>query len=528
MYPKVRSELCTVHSTDHIRYVHMKNRYAVAGKLLTSVLAGTLALVAPQLVAQSFPAQAARSAQRHLTSQGIGQFETVDHQGASGRGVSPNALCDGATITPVGIGSPVTVTGNNSGSVFDPIVGANVVWEAVTTTECTNLTVGYCGTAPAFTGALINLYVGCPIYNVVYNNPNNVLPTACGDGNYTILFPDLPAGTYYYPVLETVTSSGPYSLTFTATACSSTFPANALCAGAVAIVPGATCTPVAGTVEFATRAGNTGPGCGNSDAADGVWYSFVATSTTHTITVAPSSSFNVQFQVFEGDCSAPVELECVVGSDFGVTTSRAVDGLEIGNTYLVRVADWYSGSPLTPTFTICIAACNADAGTLTADMATVCYEGAPVTISATANAAPVVPSGFEVVYVLTSGAGLVIQGTATEASFVVDATGLYTIHTLVYDPTTLDLGAIVPGVTTGGNVNALLVQGGGEICGSLGVAGAPVTVQVCADCDADAGTLTAVEPTVCFVAPEVTVSATPNGDVVVPSDFETLYLLTVG
>ncbi|HRH68294.1 MAG TPA: T9SS type A sorting domain-containing protein [Flavobacteriales bacterium] len=496
----------------------MRNRYAAAGIILTSVLAGALALVAPRMVAQNISAQPSWS----------GQFEAADQQGASGRGVSPNALCDGATITPVVVGSPATVTGNNTGSVFDPIVGANVVWEAFTTTGCTNMTVGYCGTTPAFTGALINLYVGCPIYNVVYNSPNNVLPTACGDGNFTVLFPDLPAGTYYYPVLETATSSGPYSITFTATACSSTFPANALCAGAVEIVPGATCSPVAGTVEFATRAGNTGSGCGNSDAADGVWYSFVATNTTHNITVAPSTWFNVQFNVYEGDCSGPVELECVVGPDFGITTARAVDGLVIGNTYLIRVSDWYSGSPLTPTFTICITSCDADAGTLTADEGTVCYEDAPVTISATENAAPVVPSGFEVKYVLTSGAGLVIQGTADVASFEVDATGLYTIHTLVYDPTTLDLGTIVPGETTGGDVNEILIQGGGAICGSLDMVGAPVTVQVCADCDAEAGTLAAVEPNVCFVAPEVTVSATTNGDATVPAGFSTIYFLTTG
>ncbi len=514
----VRSELCTVPSTDQSLYRYMRNRYAAAGIILTSVLAGALALVAPRMVAQNISAQPSWS----------GQFEAADQQGASGRGVSPNALCDGATITPVVVGSPATVTGNNTGSVFDPIVGANVVWEAFTTTGCTNMTVGYCGTTPAFTGALINLYVGCPIYNVVYNSPNNVLPTACGDGNFTVLFPDLPAGTYYYPVLETATSSGPYSITFTATACSSTFPANALCAGAVEIVPGATCSPVAGTVEFATRAGNTGSGCGNSDAADGVWYSFVATNTTHNITVAPSTWFNVQFNVYEGDCSGPVELECVVGPDFGITTARAVDGLVIGNTYLIRVSDWYSGSPLTPTFTICITSCDADAGTLTADEGTVCYEDAPVTISATENAAPVVPSGFEVKYVLTSGAGLVIQGTADVASFEVDATGLYTIHTLVYDPTTLDLGTIVPGETTGGDVNEILIQGGGAICGSLDMVGAPVTVQVCADCDAEAGTLAAVEPNVCFVAPEVTVSATTNGDATVPAGFSTIYFLTTG
>jgi len=48
---------------------------------------------------------------------------------------------------------------------------------------------------------------------------------------------------------------------------------------------------------------------------------------------------------------------------------------------------------------------------------------------------------------------------------------------LVYDPLTLDLGIVVPGVTTGFDVNALLIQGGGTICGALDVAGAPIVVS---------------------------------------------------
>ena len=56
------------------------------------------------------------------------------------------------------------------------------------------------------------------------------------------------------------------------------------------------------------------------------------------------------------------------------------------------------------------------------------------------------------------------------------ATGDYVIHTLVYNPATLDLSSITPGVTTGTDVNALLVQSGGSICASLDVTGAPVNV----------------------------------------------------
>ena len=66
--------------------------------------------------------------------------------------------------------------------------------------------------------------------------------------------------------------------------------------------------------------------------------------------------------------------------------------------------------------------------------------------------------------------------------------GTYRIHALVYDPNTLDLSIVEIGVTTGFDVNALLIQGGGDICASLDVAGALFEVEAC-DCEADAGTL---------------------------------------
>ena len=64
----------------------------------------------------------------------------------------------------------------------------------------------------------------------------------------------------------------------------------------------------------------------------------------------------------------------------------------------------------------------------------------------------------------------------TVPSFTVNQIGLYRIHTLVYDPATLNLGVVVFGQTTGFDVNSLLIQGGGSICASLDVQGAPTIV----------------------------------------------------
>jgi len=115
--------------------------------------------------------------------------------------------------------------------------------------------------------------------------------------------------------------------------------------------------------------------------------------------------------------------------------------------------------------------CDAEAGTLEPDASPDCVSGS-TTISATPNGNASVPAGFETIFVLTSGNGLVIQAVNSSPSFDVSAGGIYTIHTLVYDPTTLDLSIVDFGVTTGFDVNALLQQGGGDICASLDVAGA--------------------------------------------------------
>jgi len=165
--------------------------------------------------------------------------------------------------------------------------------------------------------------------------------------------------------------------------------------------------------------------------------------------------------------------------------------------------------------------CPADAGTISANFTSACVKGGSTTIAATPNGNAVVPQGFQTIYVLTKGAGLVIEQVNSLPSFTVSAGGIYTIHTLVYDPSTLNLGIVVPGTTTGFDVNALLIQGGGTICASLDVAGAPVIVN-----DPDAGTLTAVNATICGTGG--TLTATPDSNINVPAGYSVIYVLTSG
>ena len=167
--------------------------------------------------------------------------------------------------------------------------------------------------------------------------------------------------------------------------------------------------------------------------------------------------------------------------------------------------------------------CLADAGTLKAGDSDLCFDDKGNTLTATPDGNAVVPEGYTTLYVLTQGEELVIVNAGAEPMFTVTESGTYTIHTFVYPSDFDPLSVVTIGETTGFDVNALLIQGGGELCASLDVAGAQFTVS-----DPDAGTLTADETPVTLMDGTATISATPNGDINVPEGFSSVYVLTQG
>jgi|GEM_PF-1593799 len=178
---------------------------------------------------------------------------------------------------------------------------------------------------------------------------------------------------------------------------------------------------------------------------------------------------------------------------------------------------------------VCVVPCTASAGTITADASPVCLTNGSADISATANGNAVVPSGYQTLYVLTQGSGLVIIDAASTPDFTVNGAGSYTIHTLVYDPTTLDISVVQFGVTTGFQVNGLLQQGGGLICASLDVVGAPIVVQNCSTgCNVTAGTLITSSSLVCLFEGAAVLAATHIQTPTYPIGYEVLYILTEG
>ena len=129
-------------------------------------------------------------------------------------------------------------------------------------------------------------------------------------------------------------------------------PSNNDCAGATLITEGVSCTPTTGTVAGATASVPTTVCDGTAN--DDVWYKFVATSANTKITVDGSANFDAVFEVFSGTCGALTSMACQDSSlNDGVETMQFAN-LVVGQTYFVRVFDWYATFPTSLGFTICV------------------------------------------------------------------------------------------------------------------------------------------------------------------------------
>jgi len=209
----------------------------------------------------------------------------------------------------------------------------------------------------------------------------------------------------------------------------------------------------------------------------------------------------------------------------GSTMAAEVLGIIMNNDLCADLD--VTGAPIT--VVNCIMPCTADAGTLSNGSVSDCLAaGSTVDLTATADGNAVVPPGFSALYVLTMGSTLTIVQTNVSPMFTVDATGTYTIHTLIYDPATLDLTVVVPGMTIAADVLSIIMTN--DICADLDAVGAPISVVDCMmPCLADAGTISGAAVSDCLAnGSTVTVSANPDGNAIVPVGFATLYVLTMG
>ena len=300
-----------------------------------------------------------------------------------------------------------------------------------------------------------------------------------------ISFVTTPGQDYFVQVSGFGANTGNYELSYTCYTPPPP-PANDLCVDAIPVVCGET---VSGYTESGTADAAVGF-CGTTlTTAPGVWYSFVGTGEDVTATTCnlPGTNFDTKLGVFSGDCNT---LVCVDGNDDHVGTNPDCIVPEVsatfnrastveffgvaGTTYYIYVTGFSSAVGEFDLTVSCV--CTADAGTTTADASPVCMSGGSATISATHDGNSVVPTGYIQLAVLADAASGILLNADPVSSFAVTAAGDYIITTAVYDPLQFDPGTLPPG-TTLADINALLIQGGGTMCGGLDMTGATITVN---------------------------------------------------
>lgn len=133
-------------------------------------------------------------------------------------------------------------------------------------------------------------------------------------------------------------------------------PTNNDCSNATSVTVNSSTTCTSTTSGNSLGATQSSTACsaiaGGSD--DDVWFSFVATSTSHVVTVTPGTMSDVVFQVFIGSCSGLSSLACIDGTAGASVETTTLNSLSVGVTYYMRVHSYSATNGTRGTFTICI------------------------------------------------------------------------------------------------------------------------------------------------------------------------------
>ncbi|REC59601.1 hypothetical protein DRF65_25330 [Chryseobacterium pennae] len=258
--------------------------------------------------------------------------------------VNPDMNCGSAT-------AGTTLSATDSGLDPDPCYGTpdDDVWYKFTATASTHV-VSLKNITSAGSDSDTDTY-----FQVFSGACGNMTSILCSDPD-TGIVNGLNPGEVYYIRVYSYEDGTQYAQSFKI--CIGTFPpppANDECDNAVtlAINPDLNCgiaTP--GTTLSATDSGvDPDPCYGTPD--DDVWYKFVATASSHVISLknvqaaGTGTSTDAYFQVLSGICGGLTSVLC---SDPNTGT---VSGLTVGDTYYVRVYS-YGGTGQAQSFNICV------------------------------------------------------------------------------------------------------------------------------------------------------------------------------
>ncbi|WP_298222994.1 T9SS type A sorting domain-containing protein [Flavobacterium sp.] len=221
------------------------------------------------------------------------------------------------------------------------------VWFSFVATGATH-TVSLLNVAGSATDLFHSLWTGADCSSLA------LVPNSCSDPN-TSTISGLTAGETYYLRVNTYTATAGQTTTFNV--CIGTPPpppANDECDAAIALTvnPDDSCAAVtSGTIASATASATDATSCfGTED--DDVWFSFVATDTVQTISLSnvTGSTTDLFHSLWEGDCSGLT----LVPNTCSDPNSSSPSGLNIGQTYYLRVYSYTATAGQTTSFDVCI------------------------------------------------------------------------------------------------------------------------------------------------------------------------------
>ena len=164
-------------------------------------------------------------------------------------------------------------------------------------------------------------------------------------------------------------------------------PTNNDCSNATSVTVNSSSTCTSTTSASSVGATQSSAACTGTGADDDVWFSFVATNTSHVLTVTPGTMSDVVFQVYGGNCGGLSSLACIDATAGSSVETTTVNSLSIGVTYYIRIHSYASTVGSRGTFTVCITTpCTTPttAGTLSSDKTTTVVNDA-VTFSIVGN-----------------------------------------------------------------------------------------------------------------------------------------------
>src|SRR4030095_1499362 len=172
--------------------------------------------------------------------------------------------------------------------------------------------------------------------------------TACGSTSVTKS--GLTIGSTYYIRVSNIGSNPTINGDFNICVIHPTPPpSNDDCAGATTLTSSTNCSNTAGTLVSATATTGLPIGCETGGTHYDVWYKFVASNTTHAITISGQGTnfTNAQIQLYSGTCGALTSIAC------GNTSLSSIT-LNVLSTYYIRVSNVGSNILSNGGFNICV------------------------------------------------------------------------------------------------------------------------------------------------------------------------------